>query len=182
MRNSIILVLFTLLYNVPLLSQLYSYYSITGTYFLDEQPQTSLNICINNEWYFTNCTISQSTSSSFGNNCDSILNISGKYHITDSTLILLHRNENLLLTLKIIDTLNIMVLNSLWGLSLNSYLNRVLDYYPGYSCEAYISNLDYFKWEIAEDKLYKYKETGSYFMRREIEVVELPNGYFKRNY
>ena len=179
--KSLIVVLFMLLFNNYSHAQENRFGNLWGVYFIDYDPRISLNICELNRWFFTTCTIQGIPVHEVGNNCDIIFEAEGDIIFKDSILYLKDKNDTLFLSFKIVDTLNLQVIYATDFLNKGDYLNRSMSFFPGHSCGSYLHNLEIIRWEISDNKLYRYNSLGGFFDSKAYVIHKLPDGYWKKN-
>ncbi|HBZ66321.1 MAG TPA: hypothetical protein DEO70_05735 [Bacteroidales bacterium] len=154
---------------------------LTGVFLIDRYPLVSLIICENNKWFYTTCSVPTFPTHSNSNNCGSIIEARGGYSLEDSILYLRGTNDSLLVKLKVVDTLNLLVIFTKGIFKTGEYINRTLCYFPGYSCTYYIENMEFVRWEISDGKLYRYYSLGGFFRSKNSSVETLPEGYWRSN-
>ena len=166
-------------------SQTIDQVSLEGGYIIDRDYQINLTICEHNQWFFTSCMIPEiSDTNGFYTLCESFESSSwGAYTIADSVLYLKDRSDSLFLSLKVIDTLNLLVIYASKTLQKGEYLNKAIGFFSGYECGTYFQNIMNIKWHISGGELCRFKAPGNVFISDNYEIEFLPEGegYWRKN-
>lgn len=157
--------------------------NLWGEYIVDKHLQISLNICENNKWYFTTCTVSEIPVHETKNKCDIIFKAEGDFSVKDSLVYLKDKYDTLCFSLKVVDTLNLQVVYAKNVLKKGDYLNRTMSFFPGHLCASYLYNFELIRWIIFDDKneIWRFNTTGGIFGSKDYKVDTLQDGYWKKN-
>jgi hypothetical protein len=173
----------TLTYNVQ--SQTHMFDNLWGEYEYDKNTQISFKICEQNEWSFTNCHVKwwiDSHGEQIADCINDYFEISGKYCFIDSIIYLNSRNDSLFFVLKIIDTLNLLVLYAKDFFEKGDYLNRTMAFFPNHYCGFGLPDYNNLRWIIFHaGEIWLFKRPENFLISKDFEIIKLHEGYWKKN-
>lgn len=181
--KALIVAVVILIINQQAKSQNTNELDLTGLYIIDLYRQTTLMICEDSRWHYTNCSVPQLAVHELMNACDSIIvEANGTYYLEDSVLYLKNLYDSLLLKLKVVDTLNLQIIFSSGILNQGLYLNRTTAYFSGYKCFYDLENIEFIRWVFgSHDELYRFSSTGDFFKSKKYTVEKVKSGYWRTN-
>jgi len=161
--------------------------NIWGAYLNHEQHEMLLNICENNNWFFTTCQSCLTESPHVSEYNPSYDNFDGTYEFINGNLELKNHFGDLIFLFRVVDTMNIKVIYAKQYLNCGDYLNRYSAFFKGHRCFSPIS--DFFaRWAIFDSvteedtktyKILRFSKPGFIFKNEEYEVGQLPDSIFK---
>jgi hypothetical protein len=164
--------------------------SMLGNYFSAKKNNQMLKLCVDNEWYYTNCylelfyIINQQDSIP---NCSNFVEKTGKYSDVDSLLFLYDYNDSLFVKIEIVDTFNIKVHFIQDEFDSFVFFNRHSAFFNCHKCMDHLS-VDCYKWYIFEEvddykskyfEIFRFREPGYMFKPNNYEVEKLSDEIFK---
>lgn len=164
-------------------------YNIWGKYLIHDNRELLLNLCENNEWFFTDCQscLTEVAHSSYKSHSSSITY--GTYELINNNLELRNNIGELFFSLQVIDTMNIKVLYAKKYLDSGDYFNRYSSYFKGQHCSSSSSFSDFFaRWTVFDSKdsegnnyyeILRFTKPGFVFKNEEYEVGQLQGSIFK---
>lgn len=172
-----------------LYSQSVSSKFLWGTYLVPNEETYLLNICENNEWFFSTChtclveDIHQSESDRSGQV------LFGTYEILDNGLRLNSYIGDVSFYFQIIDSMNMKVLFATNYLNVGDFLNRYSSFFEGHNCNSAYSFSDFYaRWTIMEKtdslnkkyfELLKFSKPGFIIKNDDYEIEALHDSVFK---
>ncbi len=160
--------------------------NIWGSYSNLEQPELLLNLCENNNWFFTSCYLCQTESPH--NNVDNqyfeILH--GTFQSINNNIELRNNSGELFFLFQAVDTMNLKVTFAKKYLKHGDYLNRRSAFFEGHQCSSPMN--DFFaRWTIfdtisEEDsttyEILRFSKPGFIFYNKDYEVEYLDQSIF----
>lgn len=165
--------------------------NLWGAYFVSNEKGKLLNICENNEWYFTNCIAAniETSDMTYKDDC-SFNDVFGIYKIKGDTLEMKDNKGEVFFLYQILDTMNLEVIYAHDFLDFGYYLNRHSAFFKGHSCRSVFYTDEFARWTVFEietdqpNKTYeilRFTKPGFIFKNENYVVEQLPDSVFKEN-
>lgn len=160
--------------------------NIWGTYLNPEQPDLFLNICENNNWFFTTCMLCLIESPHNNEVKQSFEILHGTFESNNNNLEFRNRLGELIFLVQVVDTMNLKVIFAQQYLNPGEYFHRRSSFFEGHQCFSLMN--DFFtRWVvfdlISEEDLKTYEilsfsKPGYIFLNDEYKVEYLDKGIF----
>lgn len=158
-----------------------------GTYFASHDKGMLLNICDNEEWFFTNSVAASIDTSDkeYHQKC-SPQDVFGLYEVRGDTLAMSDHSGGLFFLIQVVDSMNLKVLYANDFLEVGDFMNRRSSYFKGHDCRS-LFDIDLFaRWAVfelknghsAEYEILKFQKPGFIFENENYEVGKLTKGIY----